>query len=108
MFKEIRELQKTQPWTDLWSEDYKKDPRSYKGLEHCLINIVAKAGAILQRIEMSDHYGPDYSLGLDAKKDKEALAYIIMSALKAANVHPHGLIDIASAIEGDLKRRTIK
>ncbi len=105
MFEEIKKLQDIQPWTDLWSEGYKKDPRSYKDLEHCLINIVSKAAAILQRIEMADHYGADYKLALNKEEDEAALGYIIMSALKAANVHPQGKIDISEAMKRDLTRR---
>jgi len=104
----MKDYQKIMPWTDLWSEDFLKDPREYKQFEHCMINIVAKAGAILQRIEMADHYGKDYSLALDKAADQRALAIIIMSALKAANVHPDGVLDIEKEIEADLVRRKVK
>lgn len=103
---DIKELQGAMPWTDLWSEDFERDPRSYKKLEHCLINIIAKAGAILQRIEMADHYGKDYELAINKDKDGKALSIIIMSALKAANVHPDGMIDIQNLINADLERRS--
>lgn len=101
----MKELQDLMPWTDLWSEGYINDPRSYKAFEHCMTNIIAKAGSIFQRIEMSDHYGADYKLGMDKAKDGTALAIIIMSALKAANCYPDGKIDIAAIIDADLKRR---
>lgn len=107
MFDELRKLQEVQPWTDLWSEGFKNDPRSYKNFEHCLINIVAKAGAILQRIEMADHYGAESKLAFNQDEEETALGYIIMSALKAANVHPLGKIDVVSAIESDLRRRGV-
>lgn len=105
MFDKFKELQEIQPWTDLWSEEFRNDPRSYKDFEHCLINIVAKVGAILQRVEMADHYGRDYQLAFDKDKDADALGYIIMSALKAANTHPDGKIDISGVIKRDLTRR---
>lgn len=101
----IKALQEKMPWTDIWSEDFLKDSRPYSKLEHCLINIIAKAGAVLQRVEMSDHYGQDYELGLNKHKDTTALAIIIMSALKAANVHPAGVLEIEEAINRDLERR---
>lgn len=101
----MKELQDRQPWTDLWSEDYLNDPRSYKDFSHCLTNIAAKLGAIFQRVEMSDHYGADYKLGLHREKDGTALAFIIMSALRAANSYPGGKLDIDKHIEADLKRR---
>ena len=101
----IQALQADMPWTELWSGDFKKDPRSYKILEHCLINIVGFAGQILSRIERADHYGMDYEQAINADKDGEALAYIIMSAMKAANVHPKGKIELAEPIMADLNRR---
>lgn len=105
MIEGLRKLQQAQPWTDIWSDGFKNDPRSYKGLSHCLTNIAAKLGAIFQRVEMSDHYGPEYELGLDKHKDGKALAIIVMSALKAANAYPGGPIDLASYVEADLIRR---
>lgn len=105
MFIALRALQQAMPWTDLWSESFIKDPRSYKKLEHCLINIVAKSGGMLQRVEMADHYGEDYALALDREKDGQALAFIVMSALKAANTYPGGPIDVAALVEQDMKRR---
>jgi hypothetical protein len=93
------------PWTDIWSADCLNDPRSYWKFSHCLTNIAAKLGAAFQRVEMSDHYGPDYRLGLNRDADGLALAIIIMSAMKAANVYPCGPIDLAQFIEADLKRR---
>lgn len=101
----ITDLQSKMPWTDIWSEEFLKDPRPYTKFEHCIINIAAKTGAILQRIEMADHYGQDYSLAIDESLDTEALAIIIMSALKAANVHPSKILDIETAINKDLSRR---
>lgn len=103
----IRELQDKMPWTDLWSDDFLSDPRSYKKFEHCLVNIIAKSGKILQRIEMADHYGSDYELAINANEDCRDLAIIIMSALKAANVHPDGKLDIEQSINRDLKRRNV-
>lgn len=107
MFAALQKLQGMQPWTDLWSGDFERDPRSYKGFEHCLINIAAKTGAALQRVEMADHYGADYALALNRGKDAAALAVIIMSALKAANAYPGGALDIAGAIKSDLTRRGV-
>ncbi len=104
----FRALQGAMPWTDLWSGDFLSDPRPYSKLEHCLINVVAKTGAILQRVEMSDHYGQEYALGLDREKDAAALAFIVMSALKAANCYPGGPLDLAGPIESDLIRRNGK
>lgn len=98
-------IQAEMPWTDLWSEGHKKDPRSYKNLEHCLINIVAFAGDILKRIERADHYGAEYVQALNRDKDGEALSYIVMSAMKAANVHPQGKIQLAPIMQADLTRR---
>lgn len=103
----IKELQDKMPWTNLWSEDFLGDPRSYAKYEHCLINIAAKLGTLLQQIEMSDHYSKDYELGLDKNKAGTALAIIIMSALKAANVYPDGKINIEEFINRDLKRRKV-
>ena len=101
----LRTFQASMPWTELWSAGFLGDPRPYARFEHCMTNIAAKAGAIFQRVEMADHYGPDYTLGLDRHKDGTALAVIVMSALKAANVYPGGPIDLATFIEADLRRR---
>jgi len=103
----FRRLQAAMPWTDIWSADYIADPRSYKAFSHCLTNIAAKLGAVFQRVELSDHYGPGYNLGLNREKDGAALAIIIMSAMKAANSYPGGPIDIASHIDDDLRRRGV-
>jgi hypothetical protein len=102
----FKKLQSELPWTNLWSEDHRNDPRSYKDFEHCLINIVAFAGDILRRIERADHYGADYVQAIDKDKDGEALAYIVMSAMRAANVHPQGLIDLSAIMESDIRRRS--
>lgn len=102
---DFRKLQEIQPWTDLWSEGYLNDPRPYRGFSHCLTNIAAKLGALFQRVELSDHYGMDYELGLNRLRDGKALAFIIMSAMKAANSYPGGAIDLLSHIENDLRRR---
>jgi hypothetical protein len=102
---DFKKLQESMPWTTIWSEDYRNDPRPYRSFSHCLTNITAKLGAIFQRVELSDHYGMDYELGLDRHKDGKALAFIIMSAMKAANAYPGGPIDLLSHIETDLKRR---
>lgn len=101
-------LQAEMPWTDLWSEGFLSDPRSYSRFSHCLTNIAAKLGAMFQRVEMADHYGEDYALALDRQKDGTALAIIVMSAMKAANVYPGGPIDLSQHIEADLKRRYAK
>ena len=93
------------PWTEIWAGSFLSDPRPYSRFEHCLTNIAAKLGTIFQRVEMSDHYGPEYKLGLNKEKDGTALAIIIMSAMKAANVYPGGPINLADYIEADLKRR---
>lgn len=95
------------PWTDIWTKEFKSDSRDYSKLEHCMINIIAKAGKILQRIEMSDHYGPDYSLGLNSTEDARDLAIIIMSALKSANVYPGQILDMEKEIIRDLQRRKV-
>ena len=101
----LADLQAAMPWTDIWAEGFLLDPRPYARFEHCLINIAAKLGATLQRVEMADHYGADYSLGLDRDKDGTALAIIVMSALKAANAYPGGPIELAEYIDRDLQRR---
>ena len=101
----FKKLQAEMPWTDLWSADFGGDPRPYKNIEHCLINIVAFAGEILRRIERADHYGQDYVQAIDQDKDGEALSYIVMSAMKAANVHPKGKIELADHMAPDLERR---
>lgn len=101
----FKALQAEMPWTEIWSEGFTLDPRSYSRFQHCLINISAKLGAILQRVELADHYGPGYKLALDRDKDATALAIIIMSALKAANVYPDGPLPLAEYIQADLKRR---
>lgn len=93
------------PWTDLWSDDYRSDPRPYKHFEHCLTNIASKLGTLFQMVEMSDHYGQDYTLGLNKEKASTALAIIVMSALKAANSYPGSPINLDEYIERDLKRR---
>jgi hypothetical protein len=93
------------PWTEIWSEGFLQDPRSYSRFQHCLTNIGAKLGSLFQRVEMSDHYGSEYKLGLDRDKDGTALALIIMSAMKAANVYPGGVINLSEYIEADLMRR---
>ena len=101
----IKDLQESMPWTNIWSEEFLNDSRSYSKFAHCMMNIVAKAGDIIQRIELSDHYGEDYSLGLNSHKDATALAIIIMSALKAANVYPNEKLDMETYINRDLVRR---
>jgi hypothetical protein len=99
-------LQAEMPFTEtLWTEGFKNDPRPYARFEHCLTNIAAKLGTCFGMVEMSDHYGTDYTLGLDQDKAGIALAFIIMSAMKAANTYPGGPIDLSQYIEGDLKRR---
>ena len=105
MQEALRDLQKAMPWTDLWTEAFKTDRSGYGPYQHCLINVAAKNGSLLQRVEMSDHYGPDYTLGLNRAKDGRDLAFIVMSALKAANVYPGGSIDLSELICGDLARR---
>ncbi len=104
----FRELQDSQPWTDLWTEEFKADPRVYAKFSHCLTNIAAKLGAILQRVEMADHYGPDYTLALNRHKDGTALAIIITSALQAANSYPGEPLDLAEFIESELVRRGVE
>lgn len=101
----FQRLQAEMPWTSLWSEAFVKDPRSYSKFSHCLSNIAAKLGALFQRVELADHYGIDYKLGLDREKDATALAIIVMSAMKAANSYPSGPIDLSQYIEADLERR---
>lgn len=102
---EIRKLQADLPWTRIWSSEFQGDPRPYAKFQHCLTNIAAQLGNVFQRIERSDHYGMDYTQGLDREEDATALAIIVMSALKAANVYPGGPLDIARFIEADLRRR---
>lgn len=102
---DFSKLQLSLPWTRIWAESYLSDSRPYAGLQHCLTNVAAKLGAIFQRIEMSDHYGMDYELGLNREKDGVALAFIVMSAMKAANCYPGGPIELWPIIESDLKRR---
>ena len=102
----IRELQACMPWTDIWSDDFLSDDRPYSKYEHCLKNIVGRVGALMQECEISDHYGyPTIHKGLDRNRDGTALSYIIMSALKAANVYPDGAIDLAEYIKKDLITR---
>jgi hypothetical protein len=105
MREAFQSLQNGMPWTGIWSAEFQKDPRSYAGFQHCLTNIAAKLGAIFQRIEMADHYGPEYELALDRDKDGKDLAFVIMSAMKAANAYPGGPIDLSRFIESDLNRR---
>jgi hypothetical protein len=106
MFEQFRALQKQQPWTDIWTGDFKNDPRSYSRFQHCMINVAAHLGKILQRVERADHYGEDYPQALNADDIAESLAVIVMSAMKAANVYPEGPLDIARYIESDLRRRS--
>ncbi len=103
--KAFQDLQAEMPWTDLWSADFLGDPRSYSRYEHCLINMAAQLGKALQRVERADHYGLDNPQALKADDDGEVLSIIIMSALKAANVHPDGPLDLSRYIEADLIRR---
>jgi hypothetical protein len=102
----LKALQAKMPWTEtLWTEGFLSDPRSYARFEHCLANIAAKLGTCFAMVEMSDHYGEDYQLGMNRDKAGIALAFIVMSAMKAANVYPGGPIDLQQYIEADLKRR---
>ena len=101
----IQALQAEMPWTDIWTEGFLSDPRSYSRFEHCLTNIAAKLGTCFGMVEMSDHYGEGYTLGLDRDKAGIALAFIVMSALKAANAYPGGPLDLAHWIDKDLTRR---
>lgn len=101
----FKAIQAEMPFTSLWDAGYISDPRPYKDLEHCLINIVAFAGDILKRIERADHYGPNYEQAINKDKDGEALSYIVMSAMKAANKHPQGKIELSEIIASDINRR---
>lgn len=60
---------------------------------------------MLQRIEVADHHGEGAAHAIDREKDSTALAFIVMSAMKAANMHPQGKIELAEPIAADLNRR---
>jgi hypothetical protein len=97
------------PVTDIWSKEYSDDPRPYKLFEHCLINVIAKVGSVLQRIEMADHYGQDYGSALTGQdvQVQQALALSVMSLLKAANAFPDSTLTLGNSIVGDLQRRGV-
>lgn len=100
----IKDAQSVMPWTSIWSPEYKSDTRSYRDLQHCLINVVACAGRVLQAIERCDHYGVNGEQGFTNRQTivKRELAYLIMSALKAANKEE---VDLSEEVLRDLMRR---
>ncbi len=107
----LRRLQDLAPWTDLWSEDYKNDPRPYKDFEHCLTNMAQLVGKLLFMCEREDHYGENRPRGqgiIDNEEIKRSLAWLLMTSMKAANVSPLGKVDLAEFVEKDYKRRGVE
>jgi hypothetical protein len=95
----LRFLQEELPklWTDeLYSEQFRKSPSSYKDFQHALNHIVKATGRLIEMVELADHgHASDTFPCADLKK---YLADLVICALRAAVKAPEGAIDLEAAV----------
>jgi hypothetical protein len=98
--KSLRQLQAELPWgANDYSEQYRADTTPHRDYKHAALHLVKSIGRLIECPEEMDHelHGP-VAPGADAD-DAKRLADVVIVALRMANVHPRGPIDLARAVE---------
>jgi len=82
----IRQLQRNQPWSDTYTDDFKADNRAHCHFEHALVHISKALGKLYAMVDELDHHGkatPD-----EIGRVSDWIADIVICAIRAANMFP--------------------
>jgi hypothetical protein len=89
-------------WTDeLYSEQFRKSPSTYKDFDHALKHVRKAAQALENMTEEADHG----SYTFDHAAIRKYVADIVISAIRLANVSPTEMFDIEKAVLERIERK---
>lgn len=101
----IREFQTKLPWTIKYSEDFRANPQSHKDFAHAVTHVVKAVGHLATVVDDFDHR----RASMDDRHVASWLADLVICALRAANTHPGGVIDLQTAVlERIEKKNSVK
>jgi len=94
----LRQLQTNLPWTGHYSQDFRSNPQNHKDFAHGIVHIGKANGHLLGLVDDMDHrkeVADNPALRDDYGK---YLADVVISALRAANTFPGGVLDLNDAV----------
>lgn len=100
--KTIRELQSGLPWTAHYHRDFRASPQTHKDFSHALLHIHKAGGKLAAIIDDAEHKGVKWEDPAVREQTSKYLADFVICALRLANTHPDGVIDLQRAVEDRL------
>lgn len=91
----IKDMQVTLPWTVKYSRDYRANPQTHKDFAHAVMHTMKALGKLTAIVDDYDHRRASE---LDPKA-KDYIADLVICAMRMANTHPGGVIDLMQAVQ---------
>lgn len=89
-------------WTsELYSEQFKKSPLTYKDFDHALKHVLKAGVRLLEMVEEADHGGSHFEIPAVEKY----VADLVICAARLANVAPHGALDLEKIVFDRIERK---
>jgi hypothetical protein len=103
--KTLRQLQAELPWgANDYTEAYRANTTPHRDITHAALHSMKALGRLVECPEEMDHPGERIPAAKRAE-DEKRLADLVILALRWANVHPSGPIDLGAAVEKRLAEK---
>lgn len=94
----IKDLQTRLPWTVHYSQDFRSNPQTHKDFAHAILHVGKALGHLLALIDDMDHDKTVVDRPNIKEQYEKYLADLVISALRAANTFPGGVVDLERAV----------
>lgn len=94
----LRQMQTNLPWSVRYSEDFRSNPQSHKDFAHGVVHIGKANGRLLGLVDDMDHRKEVAANPELRNVYGKYLADVVISALRAANTFPGGVLDLHDAV----------
>ena len=94
----LRQLQTNLPWSVRYSEHFRANPQSHKDFAHAIVHIGKANGHLLGFVDDMDHRKEVADQPGLREAYGKYLADVVISALRAANTYPGGVLDLQDAV----------
>lgn len=103
---DLKRLQKRLPWgAHGYTKQFNECNRTARDFEHAVIHVMKAAGDLARCADKFEHYREDVARNFSFSLVEDALADLVICALRAGNVFPGRPIDIALAVQRRLLKK---
>ena len=109
---DLARLQSELPWTEVFTEDFKKNPEAIKHFRHALDHIEMSLGKLRSLMHELEHGVTRDGIIINPVPQKYSralvegeLSKLVCFAARAAQTWPHGEVNLAEGVEFELQIR---